>query len=116
MDFSLAVLVSVDKRERFEVLLPSVSTASFRGESLARLLDDRRANWLADFESLAPFAKGNRRVAAILYNWFAGSMDWPTSIEIAAGFSLAPHRRISTGAFGIQPHRTLIPTSRKSGR
>lgn len=40
MDLSVAVMVSVDKREVYDLLLPGISTRVFRGVSLAELLDD----------------------------------------------------------------------------
>ena len=40
MDLSVAVMVSVDKRDVYELFLPGISEQSFRGVSLAELLDD----------------------------------------------------------------------------
>ncbi len=40
MQLSVAVMVSVDKRELYELFLPGISTKTFRGVSLAELLDD----------------------------------------------------------------------------
>ena len=40
MDLSLPVLVSVDRRERYELILPGVTEKTFAGTSLARLMDD----------------------------------------------------------------------------
>ncbi len=39
-EFTLPVMVSVDERERYEVLIPGVKTPRFFGTSLATLLDD----------------------------------------------------------------------------
>jgi hypothetical protein len=45
---------------------------------------------LIDTSALGLFAKGNRRIAAILYNWFAVSMDWPNDYEKVAAIPTIP--------------------------
>ncbi len=54
MDLSLPVLVTVDRRERYELFLPGVTTKTFAGTSLARLMDDVALHFMEQLPNESP--------------------------------------------------------------